>query len=220
MRSFVAWSIAVAAVLSATSVSAEANGTTDRAGLCASEASAAADAMLERFSEAIATRHPDKVTRLFAPDATFSAHHAAGVRASYDQIRDAFVYFLVTEPAVTFATMTPSSGCGIIALEGEATWRRTAVKPAAAVETPVSITLILVETPDGWLIQHYAEERIEGRPAASKETAASTRARSPAVAGFVARARAATSPQKPEPSPAGTDGYRAGRWVADVLTFD
>lgn len=220
MRSFVAWSIIAAAAVSASPLRAETRVTADRAALCASEARAAADVMLERFSEAVATRHPDKVTRLFAPDATFSAHHATGVRATYDQIRDAFVYFLVTEPEVTFATLTPSAGCGIVALEGEATWRRTAVKPAAAVETPVAITLILVETPDGWLIQHYAEERLEGRPVASKDTVASTRARPPAVAGFVARARAASAPPEAAPSPSATDGYRPGRWVGDVLTFD
>lgn len=223
MRMFAALSCLAASAIAAPIALADASGTFDSKSTCDARGAAAAAAMLGQFKDAIESRHPDKVTRLFAADATFAAFHADGVRASYDQIRDAFVYFLVTNPEIDFTSMTPSSGCGIVAIEGRATWTRSTTKPGGDTGTPVRISMILAETAEGWRIQQYSDERLEAVAQDTGEQQASTaRRRSPAVAGFVARSRgsASKSGSTVQPAAAPSDGYRAGRWVGDMPTFD
>lgn len=234
MRVSAAWSFLASSMICAPmafaddTASGPAPDATEFGAVCEARGSDAAKAMLSGFTEALASRHPDKVTRLFAPDATFLAFHADGVRGSYDSIRDAFVYFLVSNPEMTFSTMTPSSGCGVVAIEGEGVWRRPANQAGASVATPVRISMVLVDTPEGWRIQQYADERLEAEPSTTRrieQQAAKVEPepvrRAPAVAGFVARSRAAVT--KPVVAPAQkseTGGYRPGRWQNDVPAFD
>ncbi|MFN7173397.1 MAG: SgcJ/EcaC family oxidoreductase [Thermaurantiacus tibetensis] len=85
---------------------------------CASVTPAQIEAQFERFNAAWATRNPDEVVALFAPDATLLATVSNAERTSPEKIRDYFVSFLKGEPVGRIETSTVTVDCNLATRTG------------------------------------------------------------------------------------------------------
>ncbi|MBV1696132.1 MAG: SgcJ/EcaC family oxidoreductase [Hyphomicrobiales bacterium] len=70
--------------------------------------------MFGRWSAALETVHPDRVVRLYAPDALMLPLAAHGARKGAAEIRDYYVYFLQREPKVSVETRSIRADCSVV----------------------------------------------------------------------------------------------------------
>lgn len=134
-----------------TKTQATANATSQQ---CAAVTPAQVEAQFERFNAAWATRNPDEVTALFAPDAVLLATVSNTPRVDQAGIRDYFVTFLRSAPVGTINSSTTTIGCNMATRVG--TWTVRLTNPESGVPTDVRARYSFIyRYVDGqWRIQH------------------------------------------------------------------
>lgn len=121
---------------------------------CAPVTAAAVESQFDAFNAAWATRNPDTVTALFAPDAVLLATVSNTPRTTPAAIRDYFVGFLRNAPVGKIDTSTIKLGCNSAARLG--TWTVTLTDPATGKVTPVKARYSFLYKYAGgkWWIDH------------------------------------------------------------------
>lgn len=166
---------------------------------CAPPTEADVAEMFGRWSAALETVHPDRVLRLYAPDALMLPLAAHGARKGMAEIRDYYVYFLQREPKVSVETRSIRADCSVATDAGVYLLKaRTRAGKAEAFKVRYSLTW--QKQDQGWLIvqEHASIGPDKGTPDRSAigpvdplavpapiVAAASIK---PKVAGFVRRA--------------------------------
>jgi uncharacterized protein (TIGR02246 family) len=200
---------------------------------CAPLTSDDVEILFDRWNKALMTRHPDKVTRNYAPDAVLLATGSNLPRTNYAEIRDYYMYFLQREPVARVESRNVRLGCNIALDMG--TYSFT-VKGRAegTVETLAARYTFIYERREGaWLITHHHSSIMPERglpvagvpipatpsaplaPKPSEPAAKAANAPQPAVASFVKRNAA---PKSVAP-PAAASGYKAGSWSDNEPRF-
>ncbi len=195
----------------------------------------------DRWVNSLLTKHPDKVTRNYAPDAVMLAEATRKVRANYAEIREYYLYFLQLEPQVRIDHRTIRLGCNAASDVGHFAMLVNGGTPNSR-DTVQGRYSFNYELRDGaWLIVHHhasvmpsadtiiksesGRERLAvavkpaATPAAEAEPAPPPRSK-PQVAGFARRIA-----PKPTPAPVvakteqpDTD-YRPAKWVNGEMRF-
>lgn len=153
---------------------------------CVAPSQAEVAALHDRWIQSLATMHPDKVLRNYAPDATLVGLESPKVLGDTHAIRNYFVYFLQREPKIDIESRFVRTGCDTASDVGTMTVE--ARPKGQAPFEPLHIRYsINYENRDGhWLIvQHHLS--VAEKPAPAASTAAAPAAKAPAVAGFVKR---------------------------------
>lgn len=121
---------------------------------CAPVTDAAVEAQFTKFNDAWATKNPDTVTALFAPDAVLLATVSNTPRTTPAAIRDYFETFLKKSPVGAIDTSTIKLGCNSAARLG--TWTVTLTDPATGAQTPVKARYSFIYKYQGgkWWIDH------------------------------------------------------------------
>jgi uncharacterized protein (TIGR02246 family) len=162
-------------------------------------------AMFARWNAALETVHPDRVARLYAPDALMLPLAAHGARKGAAEIRDYYVYFLQREPKVSVETRSIRRDCNIVTDAG--VYELKAKTRAGKPETfKVRYSFTWQKQDQGWLIVHEhasigpdkgtPDRSVVGAidPLAPAETSSLAKpAVKPTVAGYVRRASKPTS---------------------------
>lgn len=89
---------------------------------CVVPTAATANDLSSRWVTALKTRHPDRVTRLFASDGALLGFASPVGRASYASIREYYLYFLQFEPQLKFGQHELEGGCNFFIDTGTYTW--------------------------------------------------------------------------------------------------
>ena len=120
---------------------------------CPAVTEAQVAAQFERFNAAWATKSPDAVTALFAPDATLLATVSNAERKGPEAIRDYFVNFLRGEPVGRIDTSTIVIDCNTASRSGNWTVN---MKNASGERVDVLARYSFLYKWDGkdWKIQH------------------------------------------------------------------
>lgn len=110
-------------------------------------------AQFDRFNAAWATKNPDTVTALFAPNATLLATVSNAERKGHDKIRDYFVDFLKAEPVGRVDSSTILIDCNTATRSGNWTVN---MKNANGERVDVAARYSFLYKWDGndWKIQH------------------------------------------------------------------
>ena len=205
--------------------------------------------LMERLNAALKTRHPDRVTELFAKDAEFLGFASSVPRNSYASIREYFLYYLQFEPQVRVNSLQVQSGCNFFVDSGTLVLTLRS-KPAAETRVlDVRYNMSFAFVDGDWRITHYVEvpakpidpalglvvpppggakpvvAPVAAAPVA-RPVAAVPAARPPAVAGFLRRSE---PPVKPRVHRAALKAARVsgegppeatpGSWVPDWNSF-
>jgi uncharacterized protein (TIGR02246 family) len=178
--------------------------------------------LYDLWNATIATAHPDKMTRLYAPDAMLMPSNSAMPRQGYAAIRDYFVHTLQSRPRAEVESRTVRVGCDMAIDTGVQTVSTIGKgTPGTDVNERQRYTLVYVRHNDHWLIENHHTSKLVDADDASKATKPR---RQPAVAGYVRRIPESTPIQRlqsPAPSaPAVTSGYKPGFWINDVPNFE
>ena len=131
MKHVILASLAVASVIAAVTP-AQARTTRER---CEVVTTAQVDGLFAGFNAAWATKNPQTVTNLFAPDAVLLATVSNTPRTTPALINDYFVSFLKNSPVGTIDTSTTSLGCNIASRVG--TWTVALTNPTTNAVTNV-----------------------------------------------------------------------------------
>jgi len=121
---------------------------------CAPVSDATVAAQFDRFNAAWATKDPDKVTALFAPDAVLLPTLSGEERKTSAGIRDYFVGFLKKSPVGHIDTSTIRTGCNKATRTGN--WSVTLTDPKTH-KTSVAkarYTFIYRYQSGQWMIAH------------------------------------------------------------------
>lgn len=121
---------------------------------CAPVTQAAVEQQFDAFNAAWATKSPDAVTALFAPDAVLLPTVSDTPRTTPAGVRDYFVGFLKGSPVGQIDTSTVKLGCNKASRVG--TWTVTLTDAATGAKTPVKARYSFIyKYHDGkWLIDH------------------------------------------------------------------
>ncbi len=121
---------------------------------CAPVTQAAIEQQFDAFNRAWATKNPDAVTALFAPDAVLLATVSNTPRTTPAAIRDYFVSFLKNSPVGQIDSGTVKLGCNTAARLG--TWTVTLTDAQTGAKTPVKARYSFIYKYENgrWLIDH------------------------------------------------------------------
>jgi uncharacterized protein (TIGR02246 family) len=121
---------------------------------CAPVTQAAVEQQFDAFNAAWATKNPDTVSALFAPDAVLLATVSNKPRTTPGEVRDYFVSFLKNSPVGKIESSTIKLGCNTAARLG--TWTVTLTNPETGVKTDVKARYSFIyKYQDGkWWIDH------------------------------------------------------------------
>lgn len=121
---------------------------------CAPVSDAAVEQQFDAFNAAWASKNPDTVTALFAPDAVLLATVANDPRTTPAGVRDYFVKFLKNSPVGKIDTSTIKLGCNTAARLG--TWTVTLTNPETGAKSDVKARYSFIyKYQDGkWWIDH------------------------------------------------------------------
>lgn len=191
---------------------------------CVAPSQAEVEQLHARWVLSLATLHPDKVLRNYAPDATFVGLESTRPLTELLAIRNYYVYFLQREPKVEIQERHVRTGCDAASDNGAMTM---AARPKAnAPHEPLSVRYsISYENRDGkWLIVNHHLSVAEPQPGAPPVAAAGPGAKAPAVAGFLKRLttskkRAAAKADPDRPATEQLQGgwtYTPGIWRPDT----
>lgn len=142
--------LALATVAVAASTTAQARNVTKT---CPAVTEAQVSAQFDRFMAAWATKSPDTVTALFAPDATLLATVSNAERTTPAAIRDYFVSFLKGEPVGRIDTSTIVLDCNTAKRSGNWTVNMKNAS-GARVDVPARYTFEYKWDGKDWKIQH------------------------------------------------------------------
>jgi len=121
---------------------------------CTRLSAAAVEGQFSRFTTALATRNPDAMVGLFAPDAVLLPTLSNTPRTTPAAVRDYFVHFLAKSPSVHVDTTTIHSDCH--SAERVGTWTWTLTDPATHHSSQVRGRYSFIYRLDGdqWRIDH------------------------------------------------------------------
>lgn len=178
-------------------------------------------ALFDRWNATVATAHPDKMTRLYAPDATLLPANGTAPRTGYAAIRDYFVYALQGQPRAEVVSRAIRAGCDMATDTGVQTVSTGVKGTPGAVETEKQrYTLVYRRFGGNWLIEHHHASKLADGDDAAR---AAKPIRLPVVAGYVRRANETPRPQSLRPAgasiPVATGGYKSGTWSDGVPDF-
>lgn len=190
------------------------------AGDCAAPTEAEVRQLHDRWVQSLATMHPDKVLRNYAPDAVFVGLDTATPLADVLAIRNYYVYFLQREPKIAVQNRVIRSGCATASDIGALT---VSARPKGnAPYEPLTVRYsVNYEQRDGkWLIVQHHLSVAEVPHAAPPVATSAPAAPAPAVAGFIKRLPAPKKPVAPAANPAteqlvGGWTYTPGVWRDD-----
>ena len=177
--------------------------------------------LYDRWNTTVTAAHPDKMTRLYASDATLLPANGTAPRTGYAAIRDYFVYALQVQPRAVIVSRTIRTGCDMAIDTGVQIVSTQHKGHAGTSETEQQrYTLIYRRHGGTWLIEHHhASKQLDGDDAPK----VSNTARPPAVASYVRRATESQRSQPPRSAPpappAATSSYRSGAWSDGVPDF-
>jgi uncharacterized protein (TIGR02246 family) len=147
-----------AALTAATPAAAQSNpGKSQR---CAPVTQAAVERQFDLFSQAWASKNPDRVTALFAPDAVLLATVSNQPRTTPAEVRDYFVGFLKASPVGRIDTSTVQLGCNKASRVG--TWTVTLTDPQTGAKTDVKARYSFIYKYQGgrWWIDHLHSSKM------------------------------------------------------------
>ena len=125
---------------------------------CAMATDATAITLAERFSAALQTRHPDRVTRLYAGDSQLQGFASPVTRADYASMREYFLYFLQFEPTVKFEDRQIDVGCNFLIDSGNYVWSVKTSETAQPQKLPGRYRMIYEHNGADWQIAEHIEE--------------------------------------------------------------
>ena len=178
--------------------------------------------LYDRWNTTVTTAHPDKMTRLYASDATLLPANGAAPRTGYAAIRDYFVYMLQVQPRAEIVSRTIRTGCDMAIDTGVQIVSTQHKGHAGTPETEQQrYTLIYRRLGSTWLIEHHHASKLADGDDVPKVTKP---ARLPAVASYVRRATEVQRSPMPRPTPpavppASTFSYRSGAWSDGMPDF-
>ena len=132
MKTFGVMIAAAACTLTLVPKPAEAQARTMR---CSPVTSAAIEGQFTKFNQAWATKNPDEVAALFAPDAVLLATVSNTPRTTPAGVRDYFVGFLKNSPVAAIDSSTIKLGCNQASRVG--TWTVNLTNPDTRVTSAV-----------------------------------------------------------------------------------
>jgi uncharacterized protein (TIGR02246 family) len=127
---------------------------------CVAVAAPQIEAEFAAFNSAWATRDPDKVTALFAPDAVLLATVSNIPHTTPAGIRDYFVSFLKAAPVGTIDTSTLRLGCNTAWRVGTWTVRLTDAATGASTDVKARYSFIYTWQRGQWLIAHLHSSKM------------------------------------------------------------
>ena len=214
--------LVVAAVTSAAPAHQTVAETTAQA-TCTIPTEATAHELSEQWNAALKTRHPDRVTRLFASDGALLGFASPIVRGNYMTIRDYYLYFLQFEPQVRIGDRHLELGCNFVIESGTYTWTLKS-KATDTVEKREARYRFIYELVNGqWRITQHVDELVSAisdtgfavPPPMSPRVAQVDKATGAAVAGFIKRSEPPQVAPVPVVAPAvkakSTTGSKLGR---------
>ncbi len=127
---------------------------------CAPVTMAAVERQFELFNQAWATKSPDRVAALFAPDAVLLATVSNQPRTTPAAVRDYFVSFLKGSPVGRIDTSTVRHGCNMAARVG--TWTVTLTDSQTGAKTDVKARYSFIYKYQGgrWWIDHLHSSKM------------------------------------------------------------
>ena len=168
---------------------------------------ATATSLMDQWAEAIKTEHPDRITRLFAPDASMEGFASPVTRTTYATIREYYLYYFQFAPQVRFEEQQLELGCNYIISSGNYTWLLRNTASERLTDVPARYRFIFEHTGSQWQIGEHIEE-LTGPDAedvafsvpAPREQSPQiiTTPQGPAVAGYLKRIQPAH--RAPEPA--------------------
>lgn len=173
---------------------------------CASLSESDLIALHTRWAASLETRHPDRVLKNYAPDATLIGLDGGDMRSGQLDIRDHYVYFLQREPSAKAEDRSLRIGCNAASDSGVQTMslRPKAKVPAETVKVRYSLMYEL--RGDAWMIVHHHLSIVPTKPAAA-----------PAVAGFIKRAPVPRRTAPSAASPASDEASRRPDWIGSIF---
>ncbi len=161
MFKFASMSAVAAIAVAALPAPADAQGRSQR---CAPVTNAAVEQQFIKFNRAWATKNPDTVTALFAPDAVLLPTVSNTPRTNPAAIRDYFVGFLKNSPVGQIDTSTIKLGCNKATRVG--TWTVTLTDPNTGAKTPVKARYSFIYKYQGgkWHIDHLHSSQMPEKP--------------------------------------------------------
>jgi uncharacterized protein (TIGR02246 family) len=127
---------------------------------CAPVTAAAVEQQFDLFNQAWATKNPDRVAALFAPDAVLLATVANDPRTTPAGVRDYFVTFLKNSPVGRIDSSTVRLGCNTASRVG--TWTVTLTDPTTGGKTDVKARYSFIYKYQGgrWWIDHLHSSKM------------------------------------------------------------
>jgi uncharacterized protein (TIGR02246 family) len=127
---------------------------------CAPVTTAAVERQFDLFNQAWATKNPDRVAALFAPDGVLLATVSNQPRTTPGAVRDYFVSFLKGAPVGRIDTSTVRLGCNTASRVG--TWTVTLTDPKTGGKTGVKArySFIYKYTGGRWWIDHLHSSKM------------------------------------------------------------
>ncbi len=126
--------------------------------VCAAATEATVSMLSDRFNTALQTRHPDRMSRLYAADAAFKGFASSVPRTEYATVRAYFLYFLQFEPVAKFEERQIEFGCNFLVDAGNLTWTLKASELAQPQKLPVRYRIIYEYNGSDWQIAEHIEE--------------------------------------------------------------
>jgi uncharacterized protein (TIGR02246 family) len=127
---------------------------------CAPVTNAAVERQFDLFNQAWATKNPDRVAALFAPDAVLLATVSNQPRTTPGAVRDYFVSFLKGSPVGRINTSTVRLGCNTASRVG--TWTVTLTDANTGGKTDVKARYSFIYKYQGgrWWIDHLHSSKM------------------------------------------------------------
>ena len=127
---------------------------------CAPVTTAAVERQFDLFNQAWATKNPDRVAALFAPDAVLLATVSNRPRTTPAAVRDYFVSFLKNSPVGRIDTSTIRLGCNTASRVG--TWTVALTDPKTGGKTDVKARYSFIYKYQGgrWWIDHLHSSKM------------------------------------------------------------
>jgi len=146
-----------ATLLAAAPAAAQGMGKSQR---CAPVTKAAVEQQFTAFNQAWATKNPDRVAALFAPDAVLLPTVSNQPRTTPAGVRDYFVGFLKASPVGRIDTSTVQLGCNKASRVG--TWTVTLTDPQTGAKTDVKARYSFIYKYQGgrWWIDHLHSSKM------------------------------------------------------------
>ena len=184
--------------------------------------------LFERWSTALETQHPDRVTRLYDSDAMVIVGQSAAPRMGYGEIRDYYFHLVQRNPRVRLQSRMIRLGCNQAIDAGTAAMVLRGAREGTTETIMVRYTFVYEFSGDSWRIVHHhvsqPQEAVADRLTqahAPLPAVVGARVAKPgaAVAGYTKRIAPRVPLRAKSAAPEPTGGYRAGDWSTGEPVF-